>query len=63
MAETAKALALDADKFVSAKLYKAISDKAIEVSEDALAKDAVKKIFEAKGRCYRPDDRGNVLVL
>lgn len=45
MAETAKALALDADKFVSAKLYKAVTDGEIETSEEALAKDAEGKEY------------------
>lgn len=45
MAETAKALALDADKFVSAKLYKGVTDGKIVTSEEAIAADAEGKEY------------------
>lgn len=45
MAETAKALALDADKFVSAKLYKGVTDGKIVTSEEAIAVDAEGKEY------------------
>lgn len=40
MAETAQALALDADEFVSAKLYKAVADGEVEKNGTAIAENA-----------------------